>query len=240
MAKGCRGSISLHRDVRGGEGRKPHLVESQLLAEVTRGAGPNLGELWENRGQTCHARRQQAQTPWAHSCPRTGAFLTGAFQMAWLEPGKNQRTPQPASRRAPCLPGPALQGVTRSHGEKAGVDGHASGGTVLCSTQALEGGSGQALVAPQQGPVSPCCISQHTDSARLTSTFSSSTQAQAEGGQCPPAGQGQPFGARDLWGLGCRGKAGAASGREPAALAAKSAPLPSGTGKQVPPCHRQS
>lgn len=35
MAKGCQDFVNLHQDVRGGEGGKSHLVESQLLAEVT-------------------------------------------------------------------------------------------------------------------------------------------------------------------------------------------------------------
>lgn len=99
-------------------------------------------------------------------------------------------------------------------------------------------GSGWALESPQQGPVSLCRISEQTDSARPTSTFSSSTQTRAQGGQCPPPGKQQPFGARDFC-LGRPGKAGAASGREPGALAAKSAPQPLGMVKQVPPCSHQ-
>ena len=78
-------------------------------------------------------------------------------------------------------------------------------------------GSGRALESPQQGPVSLCHISKHTDSAQPTSTFSSSTQTRAQGGQCPPPGKQQPFGARDFC-LGHPGKTGAASGREPGAL----------------------
>lgn len=34
-AKGCQDFINLHQDVRGGEGGKSHLVQSQLLAQVT-------------------------------------------------------------------------------------------------------------------------------------------------------------------------------------------------------------
>lgn len=111
-------------------------MESQLQAEVRRCAGPNLSELWKNKGKTRHALRQQ--------------------------PGSRQCFAVPAGPRA-----------------------------VL---HAALGGSGQALVSPQQGPVLPGHSSEHTEPTRPTSTFSSSIQTGAQGGQCPAPGKGSPSG----------------------------------------------
>ena len=77
--------------------------------------------------------------------------------MVSLEPGKNQRTPQLASRRAPFLSGAVLQGMTRSHGKRA-VDCHASEGTVLGSAEVSEG-QGRPRCLPSRFP---CVASPNT------------------------------------------------------------------------------
>ena len=79
--------------------------------------------------------------------------------MVSLEPGKNQRTPQPASKRAPFLSGAARQGVTHSHGKPA-VDCRASKGTLLCSTEVSEAQGGPWSL-PSRGQF-PCVTSPNT------------------------------------------------------------------------------